>query len=322
MYDIGHDKTLFTINSHIRIIVLRLAFILTALLSLPISAVHAKVPVPNLKPGLKVAKLQPQSQPQARTLAQPQRQIEQRAPRYFQNQTPYPVLKPVDPLQLDNQPVIVIDPGHGGSDPGAIGAKGTLEKTITTQAASELAARLRRSGRYKVILTRTRDNYVNHDDRLLVARTGQADLFISIHADSTRNKAARGASVYTLADRAKGRSKRIVNNQNWILDVDLSEQTDPVGDILVELAQRKTKSQSDAFAEILLNELQGKTKLIGNSHRRAGYYVLLAPDVPAVLLELGFLSNPKDEKLLKTEKHRTKIINSVERAIDLYMSQR
>jgi len=142
-----------------------------------------------------------------------------------------------------------------------------------------------------VILTRNSDKYVDHDDRLRVARRGQADLFISIHADSAGNKSARGASVYTLADRAKGRSKRIVNNQNWILDVDLSEQTDPVGDILVDLAQRKTKSQSDAFAEILLRELKGKTVLIGNSHRRAGYYVLLAPDVPAVLLELGFLSN-------------------------------
>ena len=171
-------------------------------------------------------------------------------------------------------------------------------------------------------MTRTRDIYVDHDDRLRTARTGQADLFISIHADSAGNKSARGASVYTLADRAKGRSKRIVNNQNWILDVDLSEQTDPVGDILVDLAQRKTESQSDAFAEILLSELKGKTELVGNSHRRAGYYVLLAPDVPAVLLELGFLSNAQDEALLKTAKHRTKIVTSVERAIDRYMSQR
>jgi len=102
----------------------------------------------------------------------------------------------------------------------------------------------------------------------------------------------------------------------------LSEQTDPVGDILVDLAQRKTESQSDAFAEILLQELKGKTALIGNSHRRAGYYVLLAPDVPAVLLELGFLSNSQDEKLLQSQRHRTKILASVETAIDRYMSQR
>jgi len=267
---------------------------------------RAEVPVPSLKPGVKLVKTQT------------------RLPglRLFENQIPYPALKPVGASGIIRKPVIVIDPGHGGTDPGAVGVKGTLEKTITSKAASELAARLRQSGQYTVILTRTADNYVDHDNRLRIARSGQADLFISIHADSTRNKLARGASVYTLADRAKGRSKRIVNNQNWILDVDLSEQTDPVGDILVDLAQRKTESQSDAFAEILLNELKGKTQLIGNSHRRAGYYVLLAPDVPAVLLELGFLSNAQDEKLLKTSKHRTKILTAVERSIDIYMNQR
>jgi len=233
---------------------------------------------------------------------------------------PYPILKPV--RKTVRKPVIVIDPGHGGRDPGAIGVKGTKEKVITTAPANDLAARLRRSGRYDVIVTRTSDSYVDHDDRLRIARTGQADLFISIHADSAGNKSARGASVYTLADRAKGRQKRIVNNQNWILDVDLSAQSDPVGDILVDLAQRKTETQSDEFAEILLRELKGQTRLIGNSHRRAGYYVLLAPDVPAVLLELGYLSNAEDEKLLKTKKHRDKIIRAVETSIDKYMSER
>ena len=104
------------------------------------------------------------------------------------------------------------------------------------------------------------------------------------------------------------------------LDVDLSEQSDPVGDILVDLAQRKTESQSDEFADILLGQLKGQTRLIGNSHRRAGYYVLLAPDVPAVLLELGYLSNPDDEKLLKNKAHRDKLMIAVQRAIDIYMS--
>ena len=273
----------------------------------PLTA-SAAIPVPKLKPGLEAVT------PPVRTPGA----------RYFKGQTPFPALKPAAAAaaaKITRKPVIVIDPGHGGTDPGAIGIKGTYEKTITTAAAKELAERLRNTGRYKVIVTRIKDDYVDHDDRLRVARTGQADLFISIHADSAGNKNARGASVYTLADRAKGRSKRIVNNQNWILDVDLSEQSDPVGDILVDLAQRKTESQSDAFAKILLQELQGRTVLVGNSHRRAGYYVLLAPDVPAVLLELGFLSNAQDEKLLKTKSHRTKILSSVERAIDKYMAQ-
>ena len=271
------------------------------------TSVFAAVPYPSLKPGVEA--------PVA----------DRRVPgaRYFKTHPPYPVLKPLHAApKVVQKPVIVIDPGHGGRDPGAIGVKGTFEKVITTKAANELAARLRRSGRYKVIVTRTRDEYVDHDDRLRIARAGQADLFISIHADSAGNKTASGASVYTLADRAKGRSKRIVNNQNWILDVDLSEQSDPVGDILVDLAQRKTESQSDAFAEILISELKGNTNLVGNSHRRAGYYVLLAPDVPAVLLELGFLSNSEDEKRLNSAVHRGKTLAAVERAIDRYMRQR
>ena len=283
----------------------RVLFISLLLVIFSSLTANAAIPVPKLKPGTDVVKAP----------------VRPTGVRYFKGATPFPVLKPAAAVKLTRKPVIVIDPGHGGTDPGAIGAKGTYEKTITTSAANELAARLRRSGRYKVIVTRTKDNYVDHDDRLRIARTGQADLFISIHADSAGNKKVRGASVYTLADRAKGRSKRIVNNQNWILDVDLSEQSDPVGDILVDLAQRKTESQSDAFAKILLSELRGKTVLVANSHRRAGYYVLLAPDVPAVLLELGFLSNAQDEKLLRTKAHRTKILSAVERAIDTYMAQ-
>jgi len=286
--------------------VVRIILISVVLTFFSCLSVNATIPVPKLKPGLEAvnAPFRPSGA------------------RYFKGKTPFPVLKPNKAQQISRKPVIVIDPGHGGTDPGAIGVKGTFEKTITIAAATELAARLRKSGRYKVIVTRTGDNYVDHDDRLRIARTGQADLFISIHADSAGNRQARGASVYTLANRARGRSKRIVKNQNWILDVDLSEQSDPVGDILVDLAQRKTESQSDAFAKILLNELKGKTALVGNSHRRAGYYVLLAPDVPAVLLELGFLSNAQDEKLLRKKAHRTKILASVERAIDIYMDQK
>ena len=216
-------------------------------------------------------------------------------------------------------PLIVIDPGHGGRDPGAIG-QGLLEKTVTTAAAKELKALLEATRRYRVVLTRDNDIFVEHDDRLRIAREKHADLFISIHADSTSGKSTRGASVYTLADRSRNRSKRIVNNQNWIMDVDLAEQSDPVGDILVDLAQRSTETQSEAFANILLSNLTGKTALVGNSHRRAGYYVLLAPDVPAVLFELGFLSNAKDERLLKTKSHRTKLMKAVRLSIDDYFS--
>lgn len=237
---------------------------------------------------------------------------------------PFPRVRPAKnrPVRMvaSGKPVIVIDPGHGGRDPGAIGHRGTHEKKITMKAALELKTQLMATGRYTVILTRSSDKYIAHEERLRIARAGGADLFISIHADSTKSKSARGASVYTLADRAKKRSKGIVNNQNWILDVDLTTQSDPVGDILVDLAQRKTTTQSAMFANLLVKNLSQSTKLVGNSHRRAGYFVLLAPDVPAVLLELGFISNSQDEKLLKSAAHRRKILRSVVTAINTYFA--
>lgn len=246
-------------------------------------------------------------------------QLSPQTSRVFENTLPYPRLQPREVKTPKRRPVIVIDPGHGGKDPGSIGRKkGTHEKLITLKASKTLRDMLNATGRYEVIMTRSDDTYIAHDERLRIARAGGGDLFISIHADSTKGTTARGASVYTLADRAHGRSKKVVDSHNWIMDVDLSAQTDPVGDILVDLAQRKTFSQSEAFADDLVESLSKSTRLIGNSHRRAGYYVLLAPDVPAVLLELGFLSNPHDEKLLRTASHRKKLMKSVVSAINEY----
>lgn len=227
---------------------------------------------------------------------------------------PIPRIKPAAP----RRPVIVIDAGHGGSDPGAVGRSGLKEKSVTLKAAQELKTLLHATGRYKVVLSRSSDKYVDHEARLRVARANGADLFISVHADATEGTSARGASVYTLADRAKNRSKRIVNSQNWIMDVDLSQQNEAVGNILVDLAQRNTLSQSTIFADILIAKLGKTTTLLRNTHRRAGYYVLLAPDVPAVLLELGFISNAQDEKLLQSKSHRQKVMRSVVSAINRY----
>lgn len=269
--------------------------------------------MPRLKPSLSVSA--PTIEAQARIVLVKQS-------RYFPDTIPYPRPAPHLNGKIKRKPVIFIDAGHGGRDPGAIGIRGTHEKVITTKASASLKAMLEKTGRYEVILTRPKDVYLDHETRLRLAREGGADLFISVHADSAGNKSARGASVYTLADRARGRSKRLVNNsQNWIMDIDLSKQSDPVGDILVDLAQRKTESQSEQFADILIDELEKSTKLVGNSHRRAGYFVLLAPDVPAVLLELGFLSNADDEKLLNKKSHRDKIMKSVVRAIDEYFGE-
>jgi len=229
---------------------------------------------------------------------------------------PVPRIKPEAP----KKPVIVIDAGHGGRDPGAIGGTGLQEKSVTLKAANELKSQLQATGRYKVVLSRSKDTYVEHENRLKTARTNGADLFISIHADATAGKTARGASVYTLADRAKNRSRRIVNSQNWIMDVNLSQENEDVGNILVDLAQRSTISGSTRFADILIGRLGKSTPLIRNTHRRAGYYVLLAPDVPAVLLELGFISNKHDEQLLKSDTHRRKVMSSVVSAINTYFA--
>jgi len=230
---------------------------------------------------------------------------------------PIPRLKPAAFIKR----VVVIDAGHGGHDPGAIGKSGLQEKKVTLKAALELQRQLMASGRYKVVLSRGNDRYIEHDDRLRIARVNSADLFISIHADSTEGNTARGVSVYTLADRAKKRSKNIVNSQNWILDVNLSEQSDSVGDILVDLAQRNTFSKSTEFADVLIAHMGQSSHLLRNTHRRAGYYVLLAPDVPAVLLELGFLSNSEDERLLKSDRYRQKLMRSVTSAINQYFDR-
>lgn len=233
---------------------------------------------------------------------------------------PVPRLKSSRRIKPVKKPVIVIDPGHGGHDPGAIGQAKTFEENVTLQAALELRRQLLTSGKYKVVMTRTTDTYIEHDRRVRIARKAGADLFISLHADSTTKPTTRGASVYTLASRAEARTHKIVSHQNWVLDVDLSRKSAPVSDILVDLAQRKTLTKSAEFADILIPELQKKTQLVGNSHRRAGYYVLLAPDVPAVLLEMGFISNKQDEKLLNSAAHRKKLMKSVTAAIDTYFS--
>jgi N-acetylmuramoyl-L-alanine amidase len=231
---------------------------------------------------------------------------------------PVPRLKKSAYAAPRSKPIIVIDPGHGGRDPGAIGKASVKEENITLAAALELRRQLLKTGKYIVVMTRNTDEYIEHNKRVRIARVANADLFISLHADSTSSSKVRGASVYTLANRAKKRSQTIINSQNWILDVDLAQQSAPVGDILVDLAQRKTSSKSAQFANILLPELKKRSRLVGNSHRKAGYYVLLAPDVPAVLLEMGFISNRQDEKLLNTKRHREKLMASVTQAINTY----
>ncbi|CAN7348365.1 N-acetylmuramoyl-L-alanine amidase [Phenylobacterium sp. LjRoot97] len=215
--------------------------------------------------------------------------------------------------------VIVIDAGHGGKDPGTKGADGN-EKDVTLAAARALKSQLEKSGRYKVVMTRDADVYVDHAVRVQIARRADADLFISLHADSGTDPSLRGASVYTLADRATARSAKFVSKDDWFMQAG-SHGDHGVSTILLDLTQRMTRNRSATFAEVLLERVSDHQPLLRRSHREAGLAVLLAPDVPAVLLEMGFLTNAADEAVLRDPGKRTRLMGSVAEAIDDYFGQ-
>ncbi len=230
-------------------------------------------------------------------------------------------LPPVKPQRAGKR-VIAIDPGHGGVDPGAIGAGATPEKTLTLAMARELKAQLEATGRYRVVLTRSKDIFVRLRDRIAVARAAGADLFLSLHADAHATGALRGASVYTLSEQASDAEAEALaareNKADLIAGVDLSNETEVVTNILIDLAQRETKNLSVRLAGMLVQELKRGTLLLRNSHRFAGFAVLKAPDVPSVLIEFGYLSSPQDEALLRSTEHRAKLADAVVRAVQRY----
>jgi N-acetylmuramoyl-L-alanine amidase len=215
--------------------------------------------------------------------------------------------------------VVIIDAGHGGKDPGAQGAAGT-EKDVTLAAARALKARLEKSGRYRVVMTRESDAYVPLDTRVQIARHADADLFISLHADSGPDANTRGASVYTLADRASGRSAKFVSKDDWFMKASAPGDRGVSG-ILFDLTQRATHNRSASFAEMLLDRVADQQPLLRRSHREAGLAVLLAPDVPAVLLEMGFITSPEDEAILGDPAGRARLMGAVADTIDAYFAQ-
>jgi N-acetylmuramoyl-L-alanine amidase len=221
--------------------------------------------------------------------------------------------------------VIAIDPGHGGVDPGTVGGSGIYEKKITLSMAREIRDRLQATGRYKVVLTRERDVFVRLRDRIAASREAGAELFISIHADAIKNKKIRGLSVYTLSEKASDKEAAALaekeNKADLIAGIDLTKETPEVTNILIDLAQRESMNQSARFAAHLVKELARETKLLRNTHRFAGFVVLKAPDVPSVLMELGFLSNRQDEAALKRKSYRAKLISAIARASDAYFSR-
>ncbi len=230
--------------------------------------------------------------------------------------------EPARPARPAGRPLIYIDAGHGGRDPGAQGAH-AAESEITLAAARALKQELERSGRYRVRLTRDSDAYVGLYRRVAIARQAGADLFISLHADAGADPATRGASVYTLSEQGAGRAVReFTRGENWQRSLNLPGRDPSVDRILLDMTQRATQNRSAQLARTLLGELEDADHpLLRRSHRDAGLAVLLAPDVPAVLLEMGFITNPEDERLLTDNRARRRLMRAVAEGIDRYFEQ-
>ncbi|PWC33459.1 N-acetylmuramoyl-L-alanine amidase [Azospirillum sp. TSO35-2] len=234
-----------------------------------------------------------------------------------------PEPEPNRPPTVAEKPLIVLDPGHGGQDPGAIGVGGLYEKDITLATAKEVKHQLEATGRYRVRLTRDSDVFIRLRDRVAIGREAGADLFLSLHADSIGSGDVRGLSIYTLSDKASDREAEMLaakeNRSDALAGLDLSGENQLVASILIDLAQRDTMNHSKRFATLALAHLGRDITLIPSKpHRQAGFAVLTAPDVPSALIEMGYLSSPKDVSLLVSSAHREKLGKGLARTIDAY----
>ena len=227
----------------------------------------------------------------------------------------------------DARPVIMIDPGHGGIDPGAAASGHVVEKDLVLSFAQRLKKKLEANGRYKVLMTRDEDVFVSLGARVKAARTVQADLFISIHADSiSGGQDVRGLTVYTGSERASDAdSARLADRENKAdaaAGVESGDMPDDVSDILQELTLRETRGFSHGFATRLVGEFDTVARLNKNPHRQARFQVLRAHDVPSVLVELGYLSSQKDLDLLMSEEWRSKMASAMAVAVDRFFATR
>jgi N-acetylmuramoyl-L-alanine amidase len=226
----------------------------------------------------------------------------------------------------DARPLIVLDPGHGGIDTGTKGPNGQMEKDIVLDFAKRLREKIETAGKYRVLLTRSDDTFVPLAERVRFAREAGAALFISIHADSLphREGDAQGATVYTLSETATdptaARLAEQENRADVIAGVDLKEQPDDVAGILIDLAQRETKTFSVQFADKLVGTMKQTARLHKDPIKSAGFRVLRAPDVPSVLVELGYVSNKEDLQSLSSDRWRDRTANAMASAVDGYFS--
>ena len=227
--------------------------------------------------------------------------------------------------EADERRTIVIDPGHGGIDPGSRSLTGVDEKNIALAYARALRRQLEAGGRYRVVLTRDQDIFISLRDRFGLAERVAGDLFISLHANNHDSPRVRGASVYTLSEQASDAEAEALaakeNKADIIAGINLAEQTEVVSKILIDLAQRETMNLSKQFANGLVGELGRVTKLLGNAHRSAGFAVLKSATVPSILIEIGYLSNQTEERLLRSKKHRIGVSRAIVAAIEAYFER-
>jgi N-acetylmuramoyl-L-alanine amidase len=227
----------------------------------------------------------------------------------------------------DLRPVIVIDPGHGGVDNGTM-AGSESEKSLVLGFGLALRDRIEKSGKYRVVMTRTDDTFIPLADRVRIAHNQSAALFVSIHADALpRGEGdAQGATIYTLSDRASdAEAERLAEAENKadaIGGVNLTEEPTEVADILIDLAQRETRTFSNRFARLLMSEMKNTVRMHKHPLKSAGFKVLKAPDVPSVLIELGYVSNKGDLEHLVSESWRSRTVGSMAQAIDAFFAKR
>lgn len=244
------------------------------------------------------------------------------APAVWANQ---PAKKSVPkPTPLPKPKLVFLDPGHGGRDPGALGVRGTQEKTVVMSIARELQRELLAGNRYRVLLTRTFDAYVPLRERVARAQAARADLFLSLHADAHPDSDVRGASVYTLSEEASDREAAALaareNRSDAVVSgLRLSDQPDDVARALVAMSQRGTVNDSRRLADTIVRTFGSNgVRLLPRTHRQAGFAVLTSPDIPAALVELGYLSNPQDEKLLTVRQHQVGLARALRASVDAH----
>ena len=256
-------------------------------------------------------------------------------PRPVATQASLPEIKPAaseaaPPLHKERhagKPIVVIDAGHGGVDPGATSVSGAYEKNIVLALALEVKEALDKGGKVTAILTRDRDVFIPLRERVAIARSANADLFMSLHADTVDDSDIHGLSVYTLSQTASDAEAQALadkeNKSDIVAGIDFSNESPEVTGILIDLVQRASMNESVRFAQSVITEVSHDTHQVleNNTHRKAGFAVLKAPDVPSILVESGYLSNERDEQMLRRPEYRAKLAQALARSIEGFLAK-